>query len=88
MANVLASNYARKLLEQFLIDMESMRVISKSVNTQFKGKFNPSSGPVVDVKRPHRYKALRTSGGDISSETPNTIISGKATATVQDYITV
>jgi len=89
MANSLTSNYARKLLEQFLIDMETQRVLSKSVNTQlFSGKFNPSSGPVIDVKRPHRYKALRTSGGDISAETPNTIISGKATATVQNYITV
>lgn len=88
MSNNVESNFARKLLEQFLIDMESMRVISKSVNTQFKGKFDPSSGPDMDVKRPHRYKAVRTSGGDISGETPNNIISGKATATVQDYITV
>jgi hypothetical protein len=42
----------------------------------------------VSVKRPHDYNAIRTSGGDISSSNKSDIVAGKATATVQDYITV
>lgn len=91
MANNLDSNITRKLLRKFLPDMESQRVLSKTVDTQlFVGQngFNPSTGSTIDIKRPHRYLARRTSGGDISSGTNNSIIAGKATATVQDYITV
>ena len=45
MANNVNSNFSRKLLEQFLVDFESKRVLSKAVNTQlFEGKFDPSSG--------------------------------------------
>ncbi len=88
MANNVSSNFARKLLEQFLVDFEAKRVLSKAVNTQlFAGKLNPSSGTVIDVKRPHRYLATRSATGDLSSAT-NDIISGKAFATVQNYISV
>jgi carbon monoxide dehydrogenase subunit G len=41
----------------------------------------------VDFKRPHDYKTIRTSGGDISSSTKSEIIAGKATGTVQNYFT-
>lgn len=88
MANNVDSNYSRKLLEQFLVDFEAKRVLSKAVNTQlFEGKFDPSSGENIDVKRPHRYVATRSADGDLSSAS-NSIISGKATATVQDYISI
>jgi len=88
MANNLSSNYSRKLMEVFLEGFESSRVLTKAVNTQlFQGKFNPSSGSVVDIKRPHDYKVLSTAGGDISSSTKSDIISGKASATVQNYMT-
>lgn len=89
MANNLDSNITRQLLRVFLPAFERQRVLSKTVNTQlFRGRFNPSSGDYVDVKRPHQYLAKRTAGGDISALTANSIISGKATATVQNYITV
>jgi hypothetical protein len=91
MANNLDSNVTRKVIRKFLPDMESQRVLSKTVDTQlFVGQngFNPASGDKIDVKRPHRYLSKRTSDGDISAETDNSIISGKATATVQNYITV
>jgi len=89
MSNSLASNYSRKLMKAFIPAFEKQRVLSKTVNTQlFQGKFTPDSGASVDIKRPHQYLAQRTSGGDISGGTDNTIISGKATATVQNYITV
>jgi hypothetical protein len=88
MANNLTSNITRQLLRVFLKHFESNRVVTKTVDTQlFEGKFTPASGTTVDIKRPHDYTTIRTSGGDISGETKDDIISGKATATVQDYFT-
>jgi hypothetical protein len=89
MANNLSSNITRKVMRAFIPAFEKQRVLSKTVNTQlFQGQFNPSSGDYVDIKRPHQYNAVRTSGGDISSSTWNVIVAGKATAQVQNYITV
>jgi hypothetical protein len=89
MSNSLSSNITRKVMRAFIPAFEKQRVLSKTVNTQlFQGKFNPSSGDYVDIKRPHQYRAIETSGGDISLSTWNDIISGKATAQVQNYITV
>lgn len=88
MANDTTSNITRKLLRKFLKKFESMRVVSKTVDTQlFTGRFTPASGSIVDIKRPHDYRAHRTPGGDISGETKSDIVSGKASAVVQDYIT-
>lgn len=88
MANDLTSNITRKVLRSFLKAFESNRVLTKTVDTRkFRGKFGPSSGSTVDIKRPHDYTTIRTSGGDISSETKDSITSGKATATVQDFFT-
>jgi hypothetical protein len=88
MANDLTSNTMRKLMRVFLKHFESNRVVTKTVNTQlFEGKFTPSSGSTVDIKRPHDYRSHRTPGGDISAVTKSEIVSGKATATVQDYFT-
>lgn len=88
MANDLTSNVTRKLLRVFLKAFESNRVVTKTVDTQlFEGKFTPASGTTVDIKRPHDYTTIRTAGGDISGETKDSITSGKATATVQNYFT-
>ena len=88
MANSLSSNITRPLAKVFLEAFESARVITKTVDTQLlAGKFNPSSGSSVDFKRPHDYRTIRTSGGDISSSTKSDIIAGKATGTVQNYFT-
>ena len=89
MANNFDSNISRKLMRVFLEGFESSRVLSKTVDTQLiQGKFDSASGTQVDVKRPHDYRTERTSDGDISSATKNDLVAGKATATVQDYITV
>ena len=89
MANNLDSNITRKIMRAFVPAIEKQRVLSKTVNTQlFAGDFNPSSGDSVDIKRPHQYRAVETATGNITSAGTNTIIAGKATATVQDYITV
>lgn len=89
MANNLSSNITRKVMRAFIPAFEKQRVLSKTVNTQmFQGQFNPSSGDYVDIKRPHQYNAVRTATGDLTAATWNDIISGKATAQVQNYITV
>lgn len=88
MANNLTSNTMRKLIRTFLKHFESNRVVTKTVDTQlFEGKFTPASGTTVDIKRHHDYITHRTAGGDISGVTKSDIISGKATATVQNYFT-
>ena len=89
MANDFDSNITRKLARSFLDKAESARVLSKNVNTQFlSNAFNPSTGDTVDVKRPTDYKSTRTATGDVSGGTAESIVTGKASGTVQDYFTV
>lgn len=88
MANTFESNFTRKVLSKVIDRFEANRVLSKNVNTQLvSGQFNPDSGTQVDVKRPTDYTVIDTADGDIST-TRSDIIMGKATATVQNYITV
>lgn len=88
MANTFESNFTRKVLKKVVDRFEANRVLSKNVNTQLvSGQFNPDSGTQVDVKRPTDYTVIDTADGDIST-TRSDIIMGKATATVQNYITV
>jgi len=88
MANTFESNFTRKVAMKVLSAFESNRTLSKNVNTQLvSGAFNPNSGTQVDIKRPTDYTTIRDAAGDIST-TRSDIITGKATATVQDYITV
>lgn len=89
MANSFDSNFTRKLAKVFLQEFETKRVLSKNVNTQLlAGRFDPDTGANVDFKRPTDYTTKRTSDGDVSGETKDDIITGKATGTVQDYFTV
>ena len=89
MANNFESNFTRKLSARVLDPFENSRILSKTVNTQLlAGAFDPSTGENVDFKRPTDYITQETSDGDISATTANSIIRGKATGTVQDYITV
>lgn len=89
MANNLDSNITRRLVRIFLEKFESNRVLTKTVNTQLLGgKFNPSTGSIIDFKRPHDYNSIRTAGGDITGIDKSDIISGKASGVVQDYFTV
>jgi hypothetical protein len=88
MANTFESNFTRKVAMKVLDRFESARVLSKNVNTQLvQGAFNPNSGTQVDIKRPTDYTVYRSSDGDITGQKRD-IITGKATATVQDYISV
>lgn len=88
MANNFDSNITRLVMRSFLDKFESERVLTKNVNTQlFAGKFNGSTGDTIDVKRPTDYITVRTPEGDLTSEDPSDIITGKASAVVQDYFT-
>ena len=88
MANDFTSNITRKVMRKFLDKFESKRVLSKNVNTQlFQGKFNPSTGDTIDVKRPTDYTTFRNATGDLTSSTADDIVTGKASAVVQDYFT-
>ena len=89
MANNLDSNFTRTLAKVFLEKCETKRVLSKNVDTQLlTGKFTPDTGDTVDFKRPTDYTTKRTANGDVSAETKNDIITGKASGVVQDYFTV
>ena len=90
MPNNFDSNFTRKLAKSFTDKFESARVLSKNVNTQLISSmpFKADTGDTVDVKRPTDYKSVRTATGDVSGATKSDIITGKASATVQDYFTV
>lgn len=89
MANNFASNITLKVAKSFLKKFESSRVMSKNVNTQLlSGQFNPDSGDTVGFKRPTDYTSNRSSSGDMTSVDADSIITGKASGTVQDYFTV
>lgn len=88
MANSFDSNFSQKLMKSFLNKFESERVLTKNVDTQlFDGKFQGDTGDTISVKRPTDYKTVRTATGDVSGETKSSIITGKASAVVQDYFT-
>ena len=88
MANNFDSNFSRKLMEVFLDKFESERVLTRNVDQQlFAGKFNGSTGDTIDIKRPTDYVSVRTPTGDLTAETASSIITGKASAVVQDYFT-
>ena len=86
--NNLEKNFTVKLAKGVLDSFESLRVLSKNVNTQkLDGKFNPESGTTTLFKRPMDFTSTRSAGGDISSGTRNDLVRGTAFGEVQDYIT-
>jgi len=83
------SNFSRKLMDKVLVPFDSARTISKNINTQmFAGSFDVKSGENVDVSRPTDWNVSETTDGDLTSETESVYQTGKATATVQDQLTV
>ncbi len=89
MSNNLLSNITRNVAEKIQEGFDSKIVLAKTVNTEIlKGYPNPSSGETVYVRRHHQYRNVPTPDGDITSETWNDILSGRAPATTQDWITI
>lgn len=88
MPNNFDSNFTRKLMDKVTESFESKRVISKNVDTQtFQGQYTPNTGDTIDIKRPTDHISTRTSNGDLTGVSSD-IITGKASATVQDYISI
>lgn len=87
--NKLDSNVSQIVLKKFLPGFMSDLVLAKTVDRQLlAGEINSSTGDSVSFKRPHQFSSLRTATGDISGQTKNNIVSGKATGRVGNYITV
>lgn len=88
-SNSLGKNVVQDILRKFLPAWKSEVVTLNTVDKQIYAQpgFTPRSGNTIQVKRPHQFVTVRTSGGDISSAAPNDIVAATATATVQDYIT-
>lgn len=89
MPNNFDSNFTEAIAKQVTPAFENERVLSKNVNTQMlEGKFGEDSGETTAFRRPTDHVTTRTADGDISATTASPILTGKATGTVQDYITV
>lgn len=87
--NSLDSNVSQIVLKKFLPGFMSDLVLAKTVDRQLlAGEINSSTGDSVSFKRPHQFSSLRTATGDISGQTKNNLVSGKATGRVGNYITV
>lgn len=87
--NSLDSNVSQIVLKKFLPGFMSDLVLAKTVDRQLlAGEINSSTGDSVSFKRPHQFSSLRTTTGDISGQTKNNLVSGKATGRVGNYITV
>ncbi|QMA41389.1 head protein [Citrobacter freundii] len=87
--NNLDSNVSQIVLKKFLPGFMSDLVLAKTVDRQLlAGEINYSTGDSVSFKRPHQFSSLRTATGDISGQTKNNLVSGKATGRVGNYITV
>lgn len=83
------SNVSQIVLKKFLPGFMSDLVLAKTVDRQLlAGEINSNTGDSVSFKRPHQFSSLRTPTGDISGQTKNNIVSGKATGRVGNYITV
>ncbi len=88
MANNLTSNTMTKVLKGLAANFEATQVLSKTVNTTLvAGEVDASTGDTIYLKRFAEALATETATGDISAVTPTDIVSGRAPAIVQNYIT-
>lgn len=87
MANNLTKNVTDKVLRKFIKGWDNDTVTLNTINKDVikKGDINPTTGSTIQVKRPHQFKTIRTSDGDLSGESKSDLIAATATATVQDY---
>jgi hypothetical protein len=92
MPNDLSSNISQVVLEIFTEEFEKNRVATKTVTTNLltgENKFGTAKfGDTLWTKRPHQYRTIETTDGDLTTETFNNITSGKVPFVVQNYITV
>lgn len=89
MANNFESNIRRKFGPALLKGFHHERNLSKAVDVQLLSNVfsDKQAGENVDFRRPTDHVTVRTADGDVSAETESSIITGKATGTIQPYIT-
>lgn len=89
MTNNLASNVDTRVLKTFVEGFMDSLIVCNTVDRQlFAGKWDEADvGSNVYVKRPLQANTIETSGGDLTSESKDNLIVGRAAGTVQNYIT-
>lgn len=88
-SNNLNSNVSQITLKKFAEGFKSTNVLVNAVDRQvIQGELNPNTGDSVFLKRPMQYRALRTATGDLTSQSPSALISGKIEAKISNYCTV
>jgi hypothetical protein len=89
LSNNLSSNLQTKTVRSFLPAFDSEVVSLKTVGyAPIENQHDASTGDTVYIKRPHKWVAVSTATGDISAESKNQIISGRAAAVVQNHETI
>jgi hypothetical protein len=88
-SNNLSSNLQTKTVRSFLPAFDSEVVSLKTVGyAPIENQHDASTGDTVYIKRPHKWRAVSTATGDLTSETSNAIVSGRAKAVVQNHETI
>lgn len=91
MANSFSSAATAKVADAIMDEFESSAVLIKEVNTQLlneEGISQPEYGGSISFQRPMQWRTVETADGDLTGETPNDIIYGKSTGTVQNVATI
>lgn len=91
MTTNLSSNYVNRLANGFLEAWDSLMVFSKMAT---RSKITdsdirePVSGTEAYIRRPYDFRAIESSDGNMTGETLNSLIRGRAKATAQNVITI
>lgn len=91
MPNSFSSASTAKVADVIMDEFESSAVLIKEVDTQLlnqEGISEPQYGGSIAFQRPMQWRTVETSDGDVTAQTPNDIVYGKSTGTVQNVVTV
>lgn len=91
MPNNFTSAQTAKVADVIMDEFEGNAVLIKEVDTQLlneEGISEPAFGGSISFQRPMQWRTVETSDGDITAQTPNDIVYGKSTGTVQNMVTV
>ena len=88
MANNFTSNNTEKLLKSFTKNFVSSTVLYQTTGRELVEDYDASTGGLVKMKRPTRYKPIRSDDGDMTGQSANPIVPGSVMGEVGQYITV